>query len=274
MTPTRYLFTLVAFLMFTSAACADQCSVLGPASVKILDSPDGQETGSAAGGLTVYATVLDDSKDWASITDFQGWQLGVVRLDSLKCTAPIVDKNYPLILDQKQLRKIGFNFGSPRKGEAECFSNGDGIASLAISKEKAAKLKKLGIDFKAFCVATRTDGLKFDPETGKRLITFVASENLPDSPFEFPLEVPTCLGHGKVTLTDIGADLSLSACGIRFNPFTGGAITEADKALLATSGIRISGEAGPEPSEASLASIRGKTPVSPADLTELIAKLK
>lgn len=265
-----------------------QCTVADKTGtpLNLRDSPAGGIIGTLPNGLTVVfpPEAGDQSKDkWVYVSDFTGASLGYVHRSGLKCKQMAVDRKYPLILSYEQLEALGL-FMKPdmQTGGKSCFYSGDGVIYMGLSRARLAKLAADKTSFEAFCMVSRVADFKFDPESGRRLKTFMVAEERPKSDtdmdamfaFELPLEVPRCMRRGRVKkIHAVTNAMKLRGCAIRFNPFTGEQITEADKAVLLGNGIFLDGGAGGSQSEASLVSVRGKRQATKAEAKKLAEEL-
>jgi hypothetical protein len=94
-----------------------------------------------------------------------------------------------------------------RPFEHECFSYGDGGVSLSVSKHFRDRYDQIGMRFETLCLVMRSGVVRYDPETGKRLATYVAGEvdvlsgrrplsGAGDITEELLLEVPQCFKNG------------------------------------------------------------------------------
>ncbi|MES0138619.1 hypothetical protein NKJ88_27235 [Mesorhizobium sp. M0016] len=248
------------------------CVVADPTGTRLnyRDQPSGAILGSLKNGLTVFSK--DREGRWVSVVDISGFSIGYVYSMYIKCNDFSVSSKYPVLLGFDQLRNLGIDYSNkPKNKSKECFYIGDGLINLRVYREVLRRLETSKIDFDAYCFVTRADGLRFDPETGARLRTMWPYELGEEFQFEFPLEVPRCLRKAKVRIRPSGwfAQISFASCDLRYNPVTGASISDADKEFLLDKGLRLSGEAGPEPSETSVASVRSKKPATSSQLREL-----
>lgn len=268
-----FIALLALFLWSPSSTVfAAECVVADPTGTPLNYrlSPGGKVGGTLPNGLTVVMTDSEEGK-WVQVALFRGDYIGYVYKDYLNCRAFRQDGTYPLILSLAEARGLGLNYDYTFNAGEECFIIGDGLITLRILPARVAAMKEKGIPFDVLCMIARVDGFRYHPETGKRLPTIAILEYLEHSPTEIPIIVPDCLRGGKVLLdrANYYAYLSLQTCDVAFNPFTGAAVSDADKAILTKQGVVVDGGAGPSPSEASLASIRGKRAATKKQIEEL-----
>jgi hypothetical protein len=112
--------------------------------------------------------------------------------------------------------------------ETGCYYFGEGgPPSISISRELLAFYRERGFSRRSLCMAL-TSGIRFDPETGRRLTTYIVVYDLkalrthPDdlgnvSP-ELPLAVPSCFARA----------LPYSDCAWNYNPYTGKKLRAAE----------------------------------------------
>lgn len=148
---------------------------------------------------------------------------------------------YPVILpdaaSQQAIGVVEHNYGAggPALGNW-CYYYGDGGGDLSLSDEFVAGYRDQGFSLRTICMAMAS-GIRFNPETGKRLATVQAvdipaatapdyfGEPGPIGP-ETPVELPACFARG----------LPLSDCTFAFDPRTGAKLSPAQTARLASAG--------------------------------------
>jgi hypothetical protein len=264
------LFLVLCLWSLPTGALAAECTVADPTGtpLNLRSEPGGEVIGTLPNGLTVVTTSVEGK--WVLVVGFRGDYLGYVFKDYLKCRPFTRDETYPLILSYADIRSLGLDYETSAGAGEACFSIGDGLSSLRILPERVAALNAAGMPLDVFCFVARVDGFRYHPETGKRLPSIVIDEYLPELAFEYPVVVPDCVKRSQVAFSSMtGARLSLGICDVAFNPFTGRAVSAADKALLMGEGVFVDGSAGPQPSEASLAAIRGKRTAAKKQVEQL-----
>jgi hypothetical protein len=271
----RLGFVALMALLFwlpSSIIFAAECVVADPTGTPLNYrlSPGGKVVGTLPNGLTVVTTDSEEGK-WVQVALFSGDYIGYVYRPYLKCRAFRQDDTYPLIISLADLRRLGFYFENTTDTGEDCFEIGDGLISLRLSPSRLSALKAQRLPLSVFCTIVRIDGFRYHPETGERLPTIAIKDYINENPIEIPVIVPDCLKNGIVLFDykNCYAFLSLRTCNLAFNPFTGRAASAADKAILTNQGVVVDGGAGPSPSEASLASIRGKRAATKKQIEEL-----
>lgn len=144
--------------------------------------------------------------------------------------AALAQSAYPLVFgDTRLLAGLGVTMRSYVGEELPAFDNkchyyGDGGGLISLSDEFVAPYKARGFSVPAVCLAMYA-GIRFDPDTGRRLATFVLADldsidrygfdqfSMTD---EFGLELPDCFANGR-PLTD---------CNFQYDPMTGAALTD------------------------------------------------
>jgi hypothetical protein len=130
-----------------------------------------------------------------------------------------------------------------------------------MSEERCRGFERRGFSKLQLCVAM-TLFLRFDPESGERLMTY-SSVEYPEGG-ELPLTLPDCFKNGAVkrsTRDDYTYyTLDLSKCNLVYNPITGNRLSERDRSKLLTFGLEQSFEGGCGPGGG------GFRPIDPAEI--------
>jgi hypothetical protein len=145
--------------------------------------------------------------------------------------------NYPLLFSKKDLAdRIGIVLNTPAPNFARCYFAGTGAARMAISSQFERHYLDRGFTHHSLCLGlAAAHALRFDPETGQRLPTFLvvadpaairkklaADPTLDPQRFasefsrEYAMRIPDCFERG----------LPYSDCKMRFDPVTGKALTD------------------------------------------------
>ncbi|MGB0410535.1 MAG: hypothetical protein ACPGFA_03010 [Pikeienuella sp.] len=154
--------------------------------------------------------------------------LGAVLLTVQVAVAQAV---YPVVFgDNRVLAELGIQMRSHVGGvevpqfDNKCHYYGDGGPLITLSDDFVAPYLAKGFSVPSLCMGVYA-GVRFDPDTGRRLATFMvadldAIDQYGFDPFaiteEFGLEIPTCFASGR-PLTD---------CDFKFDPKTGAALNE------------------------------------------------
>lgn len=151
--------------------------------------------------------------------------------------AALAQDAFPVVFgDSGDLAKIGVQMRSHVGGDDvpqfpnKCYYIGDGGPLVTVSDGFAAPYLAKGFSVPSMCMAMYS-GIRFDPDTGRRLATFVvadlqAIEQYGFDPFsitdEFGLELPDCFANGR----------PLSDCNFQYDPKTGAALNDQVRANI------------------------------------------
>ena len=110
----------------------------------------------------------------------------------------------------------------------QCWSVGAGHMGMELTAEAFAPYKKAGFDLKNLCMVLTSGQIRFDPETGKRLPTYVISYKFPDADGadlsdELPFFAPSCFARGKTKVEPKknSALMNPLGCQVNFHPWSG-----------------------------------------------------
>ncbi len=152
---------------------------------------------------------------------------------------------FPVVFtDQAVLAKTGVVIvGYGRDGTSiqhtanKCYQRAAGLYDISVTNTFLARQRARGFSLQSLCMALHS-GIRFDPDTGNRLPTFIVRdpESLddPDPPNsamtnEIPLTVPRCFAKGT-PLTD---------CAMRFDPLSGQPLGNTSRSALRAFGQQI-----------------------------------
>jgi hypothetical protein len=138
---------------------------------------------------------------------------------------------FPLVFTSKDpLSNFGLSIGSAKQPPLlhSCYYYGDGGDLITVSHERLLRYRDMGFTLNSLCLGLMSETL-FDPETGKRLPTFIvidadaaASSGTirgNDTTYEHPLELPRCFRRA----------LPYSDCVFNFDRLTGQPLSEDKK---------------------------------------------
>jgi hypothetical protein len=160
------------------------------------------------------------------------------------------DANYPLVVTSEQLKKLGIVVGirsEEKPLENRCYSYGDGGYMMSLSDEVVAHFAKRGFSLPALCMGLAAE-IKFNPETGERLPTYVLSgvatadlrkvveeSHSPDDldklalTNDLPLDLPDCMKGARF----------YRDCKLAFDPFKGAKLAPAAAEKQRNNGLEI-----------------------------------
>jgi hypothetical protein len=122
------------------------------------------------------------------------------------------------------------------------------------------------------CLMLASGEVRYDPETGKRLATYLFS-GWPEyfTPEEFLLEVPSCFKEGEIVgMGTYWHRFKAVGCTFNFHPWTGRRLGAAENRAFKTAFlVSAGGEAGPSPSAESQIRERQMTRPSSASLGDI-----
>lgn len=155
------------------------------------------------------------------------------------------DWPFPLVITRAaDLDRLGISL--PDKGAGSdvtypnnCYYYGDGGYGLAMSKEFLARFKARGFSRRSLCMAI-VSGIRFDPESGRRLPTFISADvkRLKEQgkyaeagvlTEELPLDVPDCFKGG----------LPYSDCDMNYDLMTGKRLSPKERERWREIGLKI-----------------------------------
>lgn len=157
---------------------------------------------------------------------------------TLDCRTETQTGPFPLVVQSHAerlsiMKKFGIYYAWPGpdmtaayNGNKRCrVISGDGYLPVYLSYELIATYTKQGFDFDRLCFAFTAGQLRYDPETGARIPTFVSIAEGDDDPEisgELPLVIPNCLARS--TIQRIYPDLAVlvfTGCKLNFHPWSG-----------------------------------------------------
>jgi hypothetical protein len=197
------------------------------------------------------------------VSDGQWKNLGYVFRSLLDCSETDTSHRYPFVItNPPDLKKFGLALRDYGKNGRDvvpfnnkCFYYGDGGYTLSISDDFRKRYAAKGIAFDNMCAVLRSDGLRYDPDTGTRLATYIigdldelrtAAAYEPGTVTgELPLEIPACFKTGIVKFGAAHAGLTRSGCSYRYHPWSGRPLGPAEAAYFSKFPIELEGGAAP-----------------------------
>ncbi len=184
------------------------------------------------------------------------------------CQSVARESDYPVILsadnDEERLMlftEFGIWVDNPFFGTGpqdkkkflhNCFYIGDGHVSFRVAEKTYHRYKQQGFNSNNLCLALTSGAIRFDPETGERLPTYVFISSTHSASKEFPFFVPRCFGHGrtKVEPQRGGATMKPIGCVVKYHPWSGRELRPAEsKFFTREASLEVAGDEGPLPSD-------------------------
>jgi hypothetical protein len=250
---------LVLFLM-NGRAIADtaECIIKPGPPIATKD----QKTGFAIGHLKsddfVYAR-------WPQDTSFQLFsihqnafrEISGVDPSRVECHASGSDKQYPVVFTGVEGRKTVLDnfgiyygeFGKRPKLPFSCPDIGAGYAGAGITATTMKRYRARGFNIRTLCMALTSGQVRFDPETGRRLPTYVVIDRNVDgvasiSP-EVPFEAPACFSRGVANFRGLAATMSPLGCSVKYHPWSGRKLSENEAMFFTKNAVlKAAGDAG------------------------------
>ena len=280
------------------------CLVVDPtgSALNVREKPRGSVIATVPRGSSVlldrffFPTADERGKPWAEVLTVRSGgivKLGFAFYEYLDCAHQGRSEGNPLLFDGVQkLRTLGIDFPSFTEANRsasffpnKCFYFGDGGPSMSLSNNVVAALRRRGISLEVACIVMRSGVVRFDPETGQRLATFIMvnrkllqteNKHLAVSE-ENPLEVPDCFARGQFRQTRdrlFEAKLVSTGCEMRFDVWSGRRLSAAETQVMSAASLVVSGESAPDPGpEAIKAARKPPTSSSDAELARLARRL-
>lgn len=237
---------------------------------------------------------------WIYVLTIDGGRLrkrGNVFRDLLTCNERDQSGRYPILIQKRSDNLARFGIDHSNRFPNKCFYYGDGGYRISVSNAFKSRYDRLGMPFDNLCFILMTGKIRYDPESGRRLATYMIgdldkvarlmSQPAPragqsrstdefyepgDLSEELPLEVPLCFRGAKHVER---SQLEVSACNFRFHPWSGKPLSSDEGAAFARAAFYIEGGAAPgtSPDDAKLA-LDARRRLSPAQIEAEAKDLK
>jgi hypothetical protein len=198
------------------------------------------------GGETLLGYVSETSFEVFSEEDGEYKETGEFLLEgSYDCDSPGKSADFPIVItDQDQLKELGIatDFLASDENQLtlfpnQCFQVGSGHDHFSLSDAFVERHARRGISFDNLCLALGAGQIRFNPETGERLPTFVLLQEWDGlwlSTFEYLLDVPSCFGGGitKIWQDANNARLRPIGCELKFHPWSGRPMSAEETAFF------------------------------------------
>jgi hypothetical protein len=130
----------------------------------------------------------------------------------------------------------------------KCFYIGDGFMNMEISDATFAYYKKKGFSLDNLCMVLRTGHVRFNPETGARVATYIIADGSGPKPRisdELLLKAPSCFARGKLRIAQLSAVLNPIGCKVNYHPWSGRKLDPNEVAYFTSNAtLNASGDAG------------------------------
>jgi hypothetical protein len=229
---------------------------------------------------------------WIFVSTVEGgkWrQRGYVFRDLLACSEVDQSGRYPILIQASSDDLLRFGIDHSTRFPNRCFTYGEGGYHVSVSNAFKARYDRIGMPFENLCFILMTGGVRYDPESGRRLPTYMLGKldkiaRLVSTPRpragqpldmddiympgdlteELPLEVPRCFQRAK---REGRSALDVSACNFRYHPWSGKPLSAEEGAVFASVSFYIEGGAAPgtNPDDAKLA-LESRRRLSPAQI--------
>lgn len=166
--------------------------------------------------------------------------------EALNCAAPKTDE-YPLVIQAGSQESIalaeefGIVRGSALNGQriSGSFVKCGSISKddLDLRKDVVDSYRRQGFSLPQICLAFSIGMIIFDPETGKRLPTYVIQDG-DEVSAQYPLVVPPCFARGRSTVLSAMhiAEMKPLGCNIRYHPWSGRLLNNEERRALSADG--------------------------------------
>jgi hypothetical protein len=189
-------------------------------------------------------------------------EISGIDRDMVDCQSAARKSEYPIVLNNdndegslKLFRDFGilpccstpktFNLNAPYKSP----DIGAGHYSMKFSDEAIKRYRQQGFNVRSLWLALTSGEIRFDPETGERLPTYVFIEHAGDGKVvisdEYPFFVPGCFSRGKTKVEHLGATMKPIGCVVKYHPWSGRKLSPAESRFFTReASLRAAGDAG------------------------------
>jgi hypothetical protein len=228
-------------------------------SVQVSDVDTGKPITKLTAGARAYLQFLDGFEtfiiDHDKIRKVDG-----ITAEMLDCGSLRPSLDYPVVFKGRSdqmllLKELGI---LPDPGEdairdkrlprlpRRCFSVGAGQIGMEFTERTFAAYERQGFSLDNLCLAFTSGEIKFDPETGNRLPTYVLGDR-GELLQEIPFYVPTCFARGKAIITKLQhfATMKPLGCEVKYHPWSGRALNPGEVAFFTReASLSVAGDAG------------------------------
>jgi hypothetical protein len=250
-----------AFLPSRSFAETRECVLKQESSIS--DEKTGASLGTLKRGDRVYSRWGEESPPWMYIVKNGNFQpVEGIQYSMLDCDTPRADAEYPIVfkglVGRVQLYKefgieadpVAYNSARDQLPPMphKCFYIGDGFMGMELSEATFAAYKEKGFSLENVCMVLRSGQVRFDPETGARLPTYVivdGSGKEASITDELLFQAPSCFARGTLSKGQFSATLNPIGCKVNYHPWSGRKLDPSEVAFFTSKTLLIgAGDAG------------------------------
>lgn len=240
----------------------DECLVADPTgtALNVRQSPKGTvvDTLNNGDGVVVLSPKKGEWIEVGHVTVPAMKKIGWVWSKYIDCSAGRIRGSSPIFFESTDaLVDIGISWLEEKTPDefVKCPYQGE-AHTISISKLIVYSHRKRGFNIDKLCLMLAAGSVRYDPESGRRLNTYLFS-GWPDYGFfpeEFLLEVPDCFKSGAVQgKGTYWHKFKPTGCRLNFHPWTGRRLSVDEKAVYARAlSVDAGGEAGAGGSSSSL----------------------
>jgi hypothetical protein len=134
----------------------------------------------------------------------------------------------------------------------KCFYIGDGHIGMELTARTYQQYAQAGFDSDTLCMVLTSGQIRFDPETGERLPTYVIADSDGSGGStalgsELPFYAPSCFSRGRtrVERQRLSATTHPLGCTVNFHPWSGRRLSPQEVAFFTrTAALQAGGDAG------------------------------
>lgn len=214
-------------------------------------------------GDKVYSRWGEDAPDWMYVVKGGSFEkIAGLQYDALNCGDVAVGSEFPVVLKELPGRaQLYKQFGiiddpvatNPERDQLpatknKCFYIGDGFMGMELTDSTFASYKAKSFSLDNICMVLRSGQVRFHPETGVRLPTYVIVDgqgrdaSISD---ELLFQAPSCFARGKLEKSQFGATLKPLGCTVNYHPWSGRKLAPNEVAFFTSqASLQAAGDAG------------------------------
>lgn len=214
-------------------------------------------------GDRVYSRWGENAPGWMYIVKGGSFeQIAGLQYDALNCGDVALGSEFPVVLKGLSGRvQLYKQFGivddpvatNPERDQlpsmkSKCFYIGDGFMGMELTDNAFAAYKEKGFSLDNICMVLRSGQVRFHPETGVRLPTYVIVDgqgrdaSISD---ELLFQAPSCFARGTLKKSQFGAELKPLGCTVNYHPWSGRKLAPNEVAFFTSqASLHAAGDAG------------------------------